>query len=132
MNQWLAEKVAGVSALLGVCEQVAGGMMVAALQEQEAKDHHRASVCLGKQPGVALMVVADTGATVRVIGGAYSSRAVNVRLLPRPVPVRGVGGETMVESMGDLLGYGGLMRSYSRLLMPTRALLVDQTLSYVS
>jgi hypothetical protein len=57
------------------------------------------------------MVVADIGATARVIGGADSSRAVNVRrLLPRPVPVRGAGGETMVESMGDLPGYGGLMR----------------------
>jgi len=33
MNQWLAEKVAGVSALLGACEQVAEGMIVAALQE---------------------------------------------------------------------------------------------------
>jgi hypothetical protein len=44
MNQWLAEKVAGVSALLGVCEQVTEGMIVAALQEQEVKHHHRASV----------------------------------------------------------------------------------------
>ena len=110
MNRWLAEKFAGVSALLGVCHQVAEGMIVAALQKQEVKHHHRASVCLGQQPGVALMVVAYTGATVRVIGGADSSRAVNVRLLPRPVPVRGAGGETMVESMGDLPGYGGLMR----------------------
>ena len=91
MNKWLAEKVAGVSALLGVCSQVAEGMIVAALQELQV-NHHRASVCLGQQPGVALMVVADTGATVRVIGGADSSRAVNVRLLPRPVPVRGAGG----------------------------------------
>ena len=40
-------------------------MIVADLQEQEVKHHHRASVCLGKQPGVVLMVVADTGATVR-------------------------------------------------------------------
>ena len=62
------------------------------------------------------MVVADTGATVRVIGGTDSSKAVNVRLLPRPVPVRGAGGETMVESMGDLPGYGGLMRDC--LIMP--------------
>ena len=50
------------------------------------------------------------GATVRVIGGTDSSRAVNVRLLPRPVPVRGAGGVTMVERMSDLPGYGGLMR----------------------
>ena len=53
------------------------------------------------------MVVADTSAIVRVIGGAGSSRAVNVRLLSRPVPVRGADGETMVESMGDLSGYWG-------------------------
>ena len=112
MNQWLAEKAAGVSALLGVCHQVAEGMIVAALQEQKVKHHERASDCLGQQPGVALMVhvVADTGATVRVIGGTDSSKAVNVRLLPRPVPVRGAGGETMVERMGDLPGYGGLMK----------------------
>ena len=110
MDQWLAEKAAGVSALLGVCHQVAEDMIVAALQEQKVKHHHRASDCLGQQPGVALMVVADTGATVRVIGGTDSSKAVNVRLLPRPVPVRGAGGETMVERMGDLPGYGGLMR----------------------
>ena len=110
MDQWLAEKAAGVSALLGVCHQVAEDMIVAALQEQKVKHHHRASDCLGQQPGVALMVVADTGATVRVIGGTDSSKAVNVRLLPRPVPVRGAGGETMVERMGDLPGYGGLMK----------------------
>ena len=66
MNKWLAEKVAGVSALLGVCSQVAEGMIVAALQEPQV-NHHRASVCLGQHPGVALVVVADTGATVRVI-----------------------------------------------------------------
>ena len=61
MNQWLAERAAGVSALLGVCKQVAEGMTMAALQEQEAKHNHRASVYLEQQPGVALMVVADTG-----------------------------------------------------------------------
>ena len=61
-------------------------------------------ICVGQQPGVALMVVASIGATVRVIGGhgTDSSRAVNVRQLPRPVPVRGAGGETLVERMGDL------------------------------
>ena len=59
------------------------------------------------------MVVADTGATVRVIGGADSSRAENVRLLSRPVPVRGAGGEAMVERMGGLPGYGGLMGGLS-------------------
>ena len=69
MNKWLAEKVAGVSALLGVCSQVAEGMIVAALQELQV-NNHRASVCLGQHPGVALVVVADIGATVRVIGGA--------------------------------------------------------------
>ena len=74
-------------------------MIVAALQEQEVNCHHRASGCLGQQPGVTFMVVADTGATVRVVGGAVSSRAMNARLLPRPVPVRGAGGETMVERM---------------------------------
>ena len=114
MNQWLVEKVAGVSAPLGVCKQVAKGMVVAAsaLQGQEVEHHHRASVCLGQQQGVTLMVVADTGPTVRVIGGDDSSRAVNVivRLLPRPVPVKGAGGETMAERMGDLPGYGDLMR----------------------
>ena len=115
MDRWLAEKVAGVSALLGVCSQVAEGMIVAALQELQV-NNHRASVCLGQHPGVALVVVADTGATVRVIGGADSSRAVNVRLLPRPVPVRGAGGVTLVERMGDLPGCGGLMRDC--LMMP--------------
>ena len=110
MNWWLDEKVAGVSALLGVCHQVAEGMIVAVLQEQKGKHHHRASDCLGQQPDVALMVVADTGTTVRVIGGTDSSRAMNVRLLPRPVPVRGAGGETVVESMGGLPGDGGLRR----------------------
>ena len=115
MDRWLAEKVAGVSATLGVCSQVAEGMIVAALQELQV-NNHRASVCLGQQPGVALVVVADTGATVRVIGGADSSRAVNVRLLPRPVPVRGAGGVTLVERMGDLPGCGGLMRDC--LMMP--------------
>ena len=89
--------------------------VVAALQELQV-NNHRASVCFGQQPGVALVVVADTGATVRVIGGDDSSRAVNVRLLPRPVPVRGAGGVTLVERMGDLPGCGGLMRDC--LMMP--------------
>ena len=40
MNRWLAEEVAGVSALLGVCHQVTEGMIVAALQEQQVKHHH--------------------------------------------------------------------------------------------
>ena len=61
-------------------------------------------------------MVADTDATVRVIGGADSSRAVNVRVLPRLVPVRGAGGVTPVERMDDLPGCGGLVRDC--LMMP--------------
>ena len=52
-------------------------------------------------PGVALLVVADTGATVRVIGIQDAHRAVRVRKLPEPVPVRGAGGIVMVQEMGD-------------------------------
>ena len=107
MDLWLANKVAGVSVLLGVGQEKARGMILAALQV--AQHHHRASDCLGQHPGVALMVVADTGATVRVIGGADSSRAQNVRALPRPVRVSAAGGETLVHEIGDLPGYGGLM-----------------------
>ena len=49
MNRWLAEKVARLSALLGVCHQVTEGMIVAALQEQQVKHHLRASDCLGQR-----------------------------------------------------------------------------------
>ena len=76
---------------------MAEGIIVTALQELHV-NNHRAPVCLGQHPGVALVVVADTGATVRVIGGADNSTAVNVRLMSRPVPVKGAGAVTLVET----------------------------------
>ena len=92
-------------------------MIMAALQElQVATCPHRASVCLGQHPGVAFVVVADTGATVRVIGGKDASMAQNVRKLPRPVKVSGAGGISLVHEIGDLPGYGGLMEGC--LIMP--------------
>ena len=68
LDLWLAARVAGVAAVLGVELQTAERMVLSGLQELQV-NHHRASVCLGQQPGVALAVVADTGATVRVMGG---------------------------------------------------------------
>ena len=58
---------------------------------------------------IALMVVADTRATVRVIGGADRHRAINIRQLTQPVTVNGAGGQTVVNEMGVLPGYAGLM-----------------------
>ena len=63
-----------------------------------------------------MLVVADTGATVRVIGGRDAARAENVRRLPRAVKVSGAGGIILVHEIGDLPGCGGLMEGC--LIMP--------------
>jgi hypothetical protein len=123
---WLATKAAGVSRVLGLSVEEAEGMVLAALQEQRESRRLRPQSASGK-PGsfggavsvsgaVALAVVADTGATVRVIGGADMSRAVNVTELPSPVKVHGAGGVSEVTHIGDLPGLGGLMTKC--LLMP--------------
>ena len=56
-----------------------------------------------------MLVVADTGATVRVIGGRDAARAENVRRLSRAVKESSAGGITLVHEIGDLPGCGGLI-----------------------
>lgn len=68
------------------------------------------------QSGAVFAVIADTGATVRVIGQSDVSRAVNVRKLSVPVTVHGAGGASVVTHEGDLPGYAGLMEGC--LIMP--------------
>ena len=68
------------------------------------------------QTGAVFVVIADTGATVRVIGQSDVSRAVNVRKLSVPVTVHGAGGASVVTYEGDLPGYAGLMEGC--LIMP--------------
>ena len=61
-------------------------------------------------------VIADTGATVRVIGGPDCSKAVNVEYLRDGVSVDTAHGRVVVNRIGDLPGYGGLMERC--LMMP--------------
>ena len=61
-------------------------------------------------------VIADTGATVRVIGGPDCSKAVNVGHLKEGVSVETAHGRVVVNRVGDLPGYGGLMEKC--LMMP--------------
>ena len=61
-------------------------------------------------------VIADTGATVRVIGGPDCSKAVNVEYLKDGVSVDTAHGRVVVNRIGDLPGYEGLMERC--LMMP--------------
>ena len=81
MDEWWARKVAGLSRALGISAGEAESMMLDVAQDLK----------VNSSPGAALQqvmaVVADTRATVRVIGKADSARAVNVQRLPSPAIV---------------------------------------------
>lgn len=110
-DSWFAKKVAGVAAALCVTAEEAEGMLLAAFQDLQVNNN-----CADGGSGAVHVVVADTGATVRVIGHTDTHRAVNITDLRRPVIVQGAGGPVSVTQMGDLPGFGGLMRRC--LIMP--------------
>jgi hypothetical protein len=112
-DAWLAAKTAGVANWLKISREKARLMIMSALQEKVLISHRSKD---DQNGGVALVVVADTGATVRVIGGQDRHRAVNIRKLAQPVQVAGANGVTLVYEMGDLEGYAGLMTGC--LIMP--------------
>jgi hypothetical protein len=91
----------------------------------------------GEVPGKVYAVIADTGATVRVIGKGDASRAVNVRKLSKSVEVETAQGRVLVDSVGDLPGYGGLMDKClmmpecSQSLMPVNTVCEEHDLGYI-
>jgi hypothetical protein len=86
-DSWFAKKVAGVAAALCVTAEEAEGMLLAAFQDLQVNNN-----CADGGSGAVHVVVADTGATVRVIGHTDTHRAVNITDLRRPVKVQGAGG----------------------------------------
>jgi hypothetical protein len=62
-------------------------------------------------------VIADTGATVRVIGEPHIHLLINVRFLDSPITVGTADGNVIVDRIGDLPGMGGLMKGC--LIIPT-------------
>ena len=107
LDAYFAAKVAGVQDKLGVTGAEATEFVMSALQELLRVNPKRESQVQGE---CRAYVLADTGATVRVIGAEDKDKAVNIRRLSRPVQVHGSGGCTEVHYMGDLPGYGGLMQ----------------------
>ena len=105
-DAWLASKTAGVAVLLKISKKEAQLMIMSALQEKVLRLSR--STTAASSRGVALVVVAGTRATVRVIGGQDRHRAVSIRKLAQPVEVTGAGGVTLVQEIGDLEGYAGL------------------------
>jgi hypothetical protein len=107
---WLAQKAAGVAKALQVSAAEAERMVLAALQEVRAGNSQVAAIAGDAMPASGssvFAVVADTGATVRVIGKCDLPRAVNITKLSMPVEVHGAGGLITVDYMGDLSGLGG-------------------------
>ena len=116
-DAWWAAKVAGVSSVLGVslgeAEVVLQGQLLGSIRARV--------VGLGSPSGgdrndngnqeesKVLAIVADTGATERVIGGSDVADAVNVRELEVPVVVSGATGKVEVNKIADLPGCDGLM-----------------------
>ena len=89
-------------------------MVLAAMQEQKVNSEVAGSTGVGSSCAAvsglsAYAVVADTGATLKVIGKTDLPRAVNITSLIRPVEVHGAGGVSTVTHMGDLPGLGGMM-----------------------
>lgn len=108
----LAKRAAGVQAALNVEYKVARGMVLIHMQELRRRSKGDGDLTL-----LANYVIADTGATIRVIGCRDMGKAVNVTELPSPIIVSTVNGEVEVTHMGDLEGYKGLMNKC--LVIPT-------------
>ena len=101
---YLIKRASGVAALLGVSFEVAKSLCLGVLQVSNS-----IGVTAMLASGDNNPVVADSGATVRVIGKPHMHLVSNERDLDRPITVNTADGQVVISRIGDLPGYGGLM-----------------------
>ena len=135
LDAYFAAKAAGMMSVLGVTGAEATDFVMSAVQELLRLTPSAASAYSAGTSSAC--VLADTGASVRVIGKGDQDSAVNMRLLSQPVAVYGSAGRTLVKYMADLPGYGGLMQGCLVMpdceasLLPVIAVCEDLDLGYV-
>ena len=102
-ESYLIERASGVAVCLGVSLVTAKSLLFGA----QASNSPRVNAL---QASGESGIIADTGATVNIIGETHLHLVRNKRMLDRVVLVNTDDGVVEVNSMGDLPGLGGLMK----------------------
>ena len=104
-DAWLDARVARVAGELVITMEAALSLVLGGLQASNPSSEVKARAMLLGMRGI----IADSGATVRVIGRDHIHLIRNRVKLGQQVMVQTAQGEIRVTEMGDLPGFGGLM-----------------------